>query len=55
MFLDSVREQQEEEERQRKERDGEEVRGFREYVRIFLLMNVPAHENTATTEPSHQE
>lgn len=30
MFLDSVRERQEEEERQRKEKDGEEVRSFKE-------------------------
>ena len=30
MFLDSVREKQEEEERLRKERDGEELKGFRE-------------------------
>jgi hypothetical protein len=32
MFLDSVREKQEEEERQRKEKDGEEVRNFKECV-----------------------
>ncbi|KAF5377448.1 hypothetical protein D9615_005303 [Tricholomella constricta] len=32
MFLDSVRERQEAEERQRKEKDGEEVRGFKEAV-----------------------
>lgn len=32
MFLDSVRERQEEEERQRKEKDGEEVRSFKEYA-----------------------
>jgi hypothetical protein len=30
MFLDAVRERQEEEERVRKERDGEELRSFRE-------------------------
>lgn len=30
MFLDSIREKQEEEERQRKEKDGEEVRNFKE-------------------------
>jgi hypothetical protein len=30
VFLDSVRDEQLEEERKRKERDGEEVRGFRE-------------------------
>lgn len=46
MFLDSVREQQEEEERQRKERDGEEVRGFREYVRSLVSSGqFPTHEN----------
>ncbi|KAF8203664.1 N-terminal domain of NEFA-interacting nuclear protein NIP30-domain-containing protein [Pholiota molesta] len=32
MFLDSIREKQEEEERQRKEKDGEEVRNFKEAV-----------------------
>lgn len=32
MFLDSIREKQEEEERQRKEKDGEEVRNFKEYA-----------------------
>lgn len=32
MFLDSIRERQEEEERQRKEKDGEEVRNFKECV-----------------------
>lgn len=36
MFLDSIRERQEEEERQRKERDGEEVKNFKEYVRPRL-------------------
>ena len=36
MFLDSIRERQEEEERQRKERDGEEVKNFKEYVRPGL-------------------
>lgn len=30
MFLDSVRERQEEEEKQRKQRDGEEIKSFRE-------------------------
>ena len=34
MFLDSIRERQEEEERQRKERDGEEVKNFKECVRL---------------------
>ncbi|KAF8912773.1 NEFA-interacting nuclear protein NIP30 [Gymnopilus junonius] len=32
MFLDSIRERQEEEERQRKEKDGEEVKNFKECV-----------------------
>lgn len=32
MFLDSVRERQEEEERHRKEKDGEEVKSFKECV-----------------------
>ena len=32
MFLDSVRERQEEEEKQRKQRDGEEIKTFRESV-----------------------
>lgn len=36
MFLDSIRERQEEEERQRKERDGEEVKNFKEYARPRL-------------------
>ena len=34
MFLDSIRERQEQEERQRKEKDGEEVKGFKECVQI---------------------
>ncbi|KAF9015235.1 N-terminal domain of NEFA-interacting nuclear protein NIP30-domain-containing protein [Cyathus striatus] len=32
MFLDSIREKQEEEERVRKERDGEELKQFKEYI-----------------------
>jgi hypothetical protein len=32
MFLDSVRERQEEEERERRLKDGEEVKGFKEYA-----------------------
>jgi hypothetical protein len=32
MFLDSIRERQLEEERKRKEEDGVELAGFREYV-----------------------
>lgn len=34
MFLDSIREKQEEEERIRKEMDGEELKNFREYAFI---------------------
>ncbi|KAF8078504.1 N-terminal domain of NEFA-interacting nuclear protein NIP30-domain-containing protein [Lyophyllum atratum] len=43
MFLDSVRERQEAEERQRKEKDGEEVRGFKEAVaaRTSAVNNPP--------------
>ena len=37
MFLDSVREKQEAAERERKERDGEEVKSFREYVVLLLI------------------
>ena len=40
MFLDSIRERQEEEDRQRKERDGEEVKGFKESVRIALPLSI---------------
>lgn len=40
MFLDSVREKLEAEERQRKEQDGEEVQNFRELVFSFLLTSV---------------
>lgn len=40
MFLDSVRERQEEEERQRKEKDGEEVRNFKECVSILSPDNI---------------
>ena len=40
MFLDSIRERQEAEERQRKEKDGEEVRSFKECV--FYLMPLPS-------------
>ncbi|KIM48111.1 hypothetical protein M413DRAFT_221735 [Hebeloma cylindrosporum] len=43
MFLDSIRERQEAEERQRKEKDGEEVRGFKEAVaaRTSAVNNPP--------------
>ena len=40
MFLDSVREKLEAEERQRKEQDGEEVQNFRELVFSFLLTSL---------------
>jgi hypothetical protein len=39
MFLDSIREKQEEEERQRKEKDGEEIRQFKECAIICLSSN----------------
>lgn len=35
MFLDSIREKELEEERQRKQLDGEEVKSFKEYVAAF--------------------
>lgn len=38
MFLDSIREKQEEEERVRKEMDGEELKNFREYACIAPLI-----------------
>jgi hypothetical protein len=40
MFLDSVRERQEAEERQRKEKDGEEVQSFKEYTisAVYILL-----------------
>jgi hypothetical protein len=37
MFLDSVREKQEEEERQRKYQDGEEVKSFKQCVSLFIV------------------
>jgi hypothetical protein len=36
MFLDSVRERQEEEERERRLKDGEEVKGFKEYAPFLI-------------------
>ncbi|KAA1468156.1 hypothetical protein DENSPDRAFT_857115 [Dentipellis sp. KUC8613] len=48
MFLDSVREQQEEEERKRKERDGEELKGFREAVASRVIVKTPP----ATSPPA---
>ncbi|TFY83765.1 hypothetical protein EWM64_g234 [Hericium alpestre] len=41
MFLDSVREAQELEERKRKERDGEEVKGFREAIAARVIVKSP--------------
>jgi hypothetical protein len=41
MFLDSIRERQEEEERQRKEKDGEEVKNFRECAFFHLPTTYP--------------
>ncbi|KAG5654796.1 hypothetical protein H0H81_003804 [Sphagnurus paluster] len=58
MFLDSVRERQEAEERQRKEKDGEEVKGFKEAVaaRTSAVNNPPpllaASTSTAPPKPS---
>lgn len=43
MFLDSVREKQEQEERQRKEKDGEEIRQFKECA--FPYLSQSAHPN----------
>lgn len=40
MFLDSIRERQEEEERQLKEKDGEEVRSFKECC-FYLINKLP--------------
>jgi hypothetical protein len=37
MFLDSIRERQEDEERQRKEKDGVEVMDFKKYVPDTLI------------------
>jgi len=44
MFLDSIRERQQEEERLRKERDGEEVKNFKECV-CLLLQLMTAYSN----------
>jgi len=38
MFLDSIRERQEAEERQRKEKDGEEVRSFKECASCIIFI-----------------
>lgn len=52
MFLDSVRERQEAEERQRKESDGQEVQSFKEAVaaRIHTVSNTPITERPITTK-----
>ncbi|KAF9270338.1 hypothetical protein L218DRAFT_1071786 [Marasmius fiardii PR-910] len=50
MFLDSVREKQEQEERQRKERDGEEVRSFKEAVAARTSTPNPPPANTPTAK-----
>ncbi|TFK41044.1 N-terminal domain of NEFA-interacting nuclear protein NIP30-domain-containing protein [Crucibulum laeve] len=46
MFLDSIRERQEEEERQRKERDGEELKGFKEAVAARTITSNPPPVST---------
>lgn len=53
MFLDSVREKQEEEERQRKEKDGEEIRQFKECA-IFPLSR-SHYPNDRYPEPLQHE
>ncbi|KAF8167989.1 N-terminal domain of NEFA-interacting nuclear protein NIP30-domain-containing protein [Crassisporium funariophilum] len=51
MFLDSIRERQEEEERQRREKDGEEVKNFKEAVaaRIEAVSQPPPIISSDTT------
>ncbi|THH20838.1 hypothetical protein EW146_g592 [Bondarzewia mesenterica] len=51
MFLDSVRERQEEEERQRKEHDGEELKGFREAVASRVIVRSPPTISPANPPP----
>jgi len=55
MFLDSVRERQELEERERKEREGEELKTFREAVAAKVTVKssppVPAAESVSTAAP----
>jgi len=55
MFLDSVRERQELEERERKEREGEELKTFREAVAAKVTVKspppVPAAETVSATAP----
>ncbi|ETW87331.1 hypothetical protein HETIRDRAFT_40944 [Heterobasidion irregulare TC 32-1] len=51
MFLDSVREKQEEEERLRKERDGEELKGFREAIASRVVVKSPPAATPQATPP----
>jgi len=55
MFLDSVRERQELEERERKEREGEELKTFREAVAAKVTVKspppVPAAETVSAAAP----
>ncbi|KAI9457734.1 N-terminal domain of NEFA-interacting nuclear protein NIP30-domain-containing protein [Russula earlei] len=55
MFLDSVRERQEQEERERKVRDGEELKSFREAVAAKVIVKtppaVPAPESASAPAP----
>ena len=53
MFLDSIRERQEEEERQRKERDGEEVKNFKEYAKPRLSDLEIDRVTSATGQSQH--
>ena len=48
MFLDSVREKQQEEERQRKEKDGEEIKQFKQSAPFLPLL-------THTPDDGHSE
>jgi len=54
MFLDSIREKQEEEERQRKEKDGEEIRQFKEAVaaRSSAVNNPAPAASNPTPKPA---
>ncbi|KAF7436934.1 hypothetical protein PC9H_003768 [Pleurotus ostreatus] len=53
LFLDSIRERQEAEERERKEQDGEEVRNFKEAVaaRATAINQPPASASTSKPTP----
>ncbi|KAF9481436.1 hypothetical protein BDN70DRAFT_546063 [Pholiota conissans] len=52
MFLDSIREKQEEEERQRKEKDGEEVRNFKEAVAARTVAFKPSLSAPQDSKPT---